>query len=326
MSQSVLAVNLTKKQYISPWGCDSHSGFLADVMAPEAFSLALCALLFDANDYAFQNPRELCIPSKTDKSVKLNPDPEGRLIGSWAGDKITITGEYQNGERYATAAQKRSHTKRVAKALLKSQSEDNGAPPEMAYPTLYTTAYMLFDDISEKIMVLLGQCGYGSRATDPESHKRRVHKILRERLLVDFNAGRNGAGSVDAGRDLTWISIYDINQLLSFPDDWSDEHRESMKRWLLSQRLSEEGREFVETFKGDATSLEDKASRREILSASKRDEHWYRILPSPEVMAAAMYVQRRLDGGPAEQKFEKKQIVHEIKSKLGIRDRVIDVT
>lgn len=128
MGQYFIIVNVTKKQYIAP-GAFGDGAKLVE-FAPASFGTmsALALLLTNGNGQGLGDH-----PS------------ESPFVGSWAGDKIIVAGDYGEPGRFMTAAQKRAAEKR-------EEHECNR--------NLYTTAHASFRDISDDIITVLCEDDY----------------------------------------------------------------------------------------------------------------------------------------------------------------------
>jgi len=114
MGQHYRMVNLDKKQYLHPYKLGDGLKLLEFGTAGEGTMMALAALLADGNG---RGGGDL-----------LSDHP---LVGSWAGDRIVIAGDYADNGRFV------------------DNSERN----------LYTEACEQFEDISDRIREVLEDAG-----------------------------------------------------------------------------------------------------------------------------------------------------------------------
>jgi hypothetical protein len=84
MGQYYKIVNLDKKQYMEPWTFDDGAKLLEFGMSAEGTMTALAILLADGNGRG---------------GGDLNDEPNP-LVGSWAGDRIVISGDYADEGRF----------------------------------------------------------------------------------------------------------------------------------------------------------------------------------------------------------------------------------
>lgn len=111
MGQYYKVVNITKKQCLTPSKFDDGSKLL-EFIGGDGVMLGLSLLITDGNGRG-----------GGDAFIE---DESAKLIGSWAGDQIVITGDYSD------------------KGKFTSSSEVN----------LYSETYDLYEDISLKVKVL----------------------------------------------------------------------------------------------------------------------------------------------------------------------------
>lgn len=121
MGQYYFIVNLDKKQFIHPHKFGDGMKLMEFACSSPGTMTALAVLLSDGNgrgggDLQSKNP----------------------IIGSWAGDRVVIAGDYADGERFLPSVERR-----------------NLNPDEPANVNLFQWADKHFEDISEKIMACI---------------------------------------------------------------------------------------------------------------------------------------------------------------------------
>lgn len=122
MGQYYKIVNLTKKQYLDTYTFNDGAKLMELGCSREGTLTALAILLADGNgrgggDLHSNNP----------------------IIGSWAGDRIVIAGDYADEEKFLA-------TEEVVK--FKMLNEDDT-------PNLYAFAVEYFEDISEQALIAM---------------------------------------------------------------------------------------------------------------------------------------------------------------------------
>ena len=132
MGQYYKVVNITKKEFISPWTFDDGAKLVEFGASGEGTMFALAALLSDGN-------------GRGGGDIMSDNNNDNSLIGSWAGDKIVISGDYAD-DNFLTREEKR--------ALKKSVGKDN--------VNLYHAVHLQelgFIDISDKIIENIKRAG-----------------------------------------------------------------------------------------------------------------------------------------------------------------------
>ena len=133
MGQYYLIVNADKKQYLHPHKFDEGLKLMEFGHSTSSILFALTVLLADGNNRG---------------GGDLHSDDP--LIGSWAGNRIVIAGDYADPKKFLTKEE-------IEKAREKEQNKD----PEWFKKygeenlNLYLVATNFYKDISEKIIEIL---------------------------------------------------------------------------------------------------------------------------------------------------------------------------
>jgi len=150
MGQYYLTVNLDKRQYLHPHRFGEGLKLLEFGCSSEGTMTALALLLSDGNGRG-----------SGDLRVKDGAE-EARLVGSWAGDRIVVCGDY--------AAE--------GKFLTQKQIEEFGkAIHAKGVPTLYWYASEFFEDISGKAKQMLAADSCMQWAANEENFKREIERL-----------------------------------------------------------------------------------------------------------------------------------------------------
>ena len=138
MGQYYLTVNLDKKQCLHPHAFGDGLKLLEFGASRCGTLTALAILLSDGNG---RGCGDLHVPED---------HPLGGLVGSWTGDRIVVAGDYADDGHFLTREQ--IETFKKDHPLESERLEEYGR----LAPTLYEYAKSYFEDISEKIMQLMG--------------------------------------------------------------------------------------------------------------------------------------------------------------------------
>jgi hypothetical protein len=119
MGQYYAAVNLDKKQYLYPHDCGDGAKLMEFVCSSIGMMSALAILLADGNGRGGGDLRAT--------------DPQG-LIGSWAGDRIVIAGDYaddgkfldgfQGAKKHTLYGYASDHFKNISIPVMRVLAED----------------------------------------------------------------------------------------------------------------------------------------------------------------------------------------------------------
>ena len=168
MGQYYLIVNLTKKQFLYPHCFNDGLKLKEFGCSSQGTMMALAVLLADGNgrgggDVFSQAYREEEERYKNHKR-KTFPDAQkynDLLIGSWAGDKIVVAGDYGDPYKYLT----KQEIRRYERIYKNTEPEDRHR--FMKNDTnLFGVASKLYEDISEKILKVLVDAGGISEKRD----------------------------------------------------------------------------------------------------------------------------------------------------------------
>ena len=129
MGQYYKIVNLDKQEFLNTYAFNDGAKLLEFGFSGEGTMTALAVLLSDGNgrgggDLHSENP----------------------IIGSWSGDRIVISGDYADEEKFLQKDQ-------IMKYLM--LSDDN-----KDRPNLYAYAHKFFKDISKKVLEVILQDSY----------------------------------------------------------------------------------------------------------------------------------------------------------------------
>lgn len=136
MGQYYLVCNLTKEQFIHPHKFGDGMKLMEFVMSARGVMTALGILLASGNGRGGGDIAE--------------PKEKG-IVGSWAGDRIVIAGDYGDPGKFVT--------KELSVCARKTFVLKNGTKME-ELPNLYEVAHLVFTDVSERVMEALLRDGY----------------------------------------------------------------------------------------------------------------------------------------------------------------------
>lgn len=171
MGQYYFIVNLNKKEFLYPHEFDNGLKLLEFGCSSESTLLALTMLLADGNgrgggdiyspayrkaEEQWSKKREEFYKGKR-KRLPLFPRAEkynSPLIGSWAGDRIVIAGDYADYGKFMTQKQIRQYQAKYRKEQPKDRQRYM-----KSNTTLYNFAEKFFTDISKKCLAVLIDCG-----------------------------------------------------------------------------------------------------------------------------------------------------------------------
>jgi hypothetical protein len=140
MGQYYLTVNLDKKQFIHPHKLGDGLKLLEFGCSSNGTMTALAVLLADGNG---RGGGDLHV--------------EDPIIGSWAGDRIVVAGDYADNGRFVTKETEKAWRKVLTPEERKWRKEHGQARHR---PNLFYVAEETFEDISEKVIDVLRQDEY----------------------------------------------------------------------------------------------------------------------------------------------------------------------
>ena len=150
MGQYYKIVNLDKKQFLHPHRFDDGLKLMEFGQSGSGTLLGLTILLADGNNRGGGDCR--------------SDDP---LIGSWAGDRIVITGDYADPHYFIPEEDKE---KLLNKCKEEQQGRDLPDETKKRYAesncNLYTYAEHFCEDISSKVVAVLTAAGEWQRGKD----------------------------------------------------------------------------------------------------------------------------------------------------------------
>jgi hypothetical protein len=161
MGQYYVIVNVTKKQFIDPHSFGDGAKLLEFCSSTEGMLLALSALLADGNGrgggdiFCSQYRKEEAKYFK--KKIKTFPNVtkfNSSLIGSWAGDRIVIAGDYADPRKFLTTKEIR----RYQAHYRKTESPDRQRYIE-TNTNLYSVALAFYQNVSKEILAVLIDSG-----------------------------------------------------------------------------------------------------------------------------------------------------------------------
>jgi thiol-disulfide isomerase/thioredoxin len=138
MGQYYLTVNLDKRQYLHPHAFGDGLKLLEFGACACGTLTALSILLSDGNG---RGCGDLHVPED---------HPLAELVSSWCGDRIVVAGDYADDGHFLTEEQIEAFKKDYP--LESERLSEYGRQA----PTLYEYAKRYFEDISEKVMQLMG--------------------------------------------------------------------------------------------------------------------------------------------------------------------------
>jgi len=144
MGQYYIILNLDKKQYLRPWNFGDGAKLLEFGTSGNGVMLGLAILLSDGND---RGGGDLRVPENA-------PEELNSLIGSWAGDRIVVSGDYADDGKFLSRQLLRDWRKNMppdTKKWIEERAKRGGSNT----PNLYTVATDLFENISEKVIQAL---------------------------------------------------------------------------------------------------------------------------------------------------------------------------
>ena len=133
MGQYYLLVNLDKKEYLETHKFNDCSKLMEFGQSAGGVLLGLTILLADGNGRG---------------GGDINSDDS--IIGSWAGDRIVITGDYANPRKFLTEQEIKDYQEKY------KEEEEKDRQQYMENNTnLYSIAQAFYEDISNKIVKVL---------------------------------------------------------------------------------------------------------------------------------------------------------------------------
>jgi len=127
MGQYYRVVNLDKKQFLRPHAFGNGAKLMEFGSSAQGTMTALAVLLASGNGRGGGDARS-----------------DNSLIGSWAGDRIVITGDYADEGLFVTLTEEEV----VRWAAKEGESDPNEH-------NLYSVATVLYEDISDRLVALL---------------------------------------------------------------------------------------------------------------------------------------------------------------------------
>lgn len=136
MGQYYYAVNITKKQYLNPHTFSDGAKLLEFGCSSEGMMTGLAILLSDGNNRGGGDLRS-----------------DNPIIGSWAGDKIVITGDYADDGKFVTEAEKEAWVNKV----IEEDRVTKEHPFLDRIPNLYQVARRLYQNVSEEVIAAMAE-------------------------------------------------------------------------------------------------------------------------------------------------------------------------
>jgi len=164
MGQYYLIVNVDKKEFLYPHEFNDGLKLLEFGSSTEGTLLALTVLLSDGcgrgggdlrpNSYreGLKKYLEACEADREKMGLPDCEEDNSPLIGSWAGDRIVIAGDYADPENYLT----KSEIKQFQE-IYKMEQPDSEYMEENT--NVYHVAQALYKDISKEILAVLIDAG-----------------------------------------------------------------------------------------------------------------------------------------------------------------------
>ena len=196
MGQYYKIVNLTKRQWLSSHTFGDGLKLMEFGASGGGMMMAFAPLLADGNGRGggdiFSSKYRREERKYVDKKRKSFPQAEkfnSPLIGSWAGDRIIIAGDYADPLRYLTT---REVTRLIR--ILKKDYEDNNTDDRLDAKTidryskenanLYSACDFLpeFVDISEQVLAMLKDAGEWEDGDD--NSNKWCQKVLKPDMVI----------------------------------------------------------------------------------------------------------------------------------------------
>lgn len=155
MGQYYITVNLDKKQYLFPHKFDDGLKLMEFGCSSMGTMTGLAILLADGNGRGGGDLH--------------SEDP---IVGSWAGDRIVITGDYADPGKFLPKGVTKKKLKEISK---KCHSEGY---QEADRVNLYDYVREEFEDISYKVIEVLEKAGENIRSDKDVDKKRRDFEVL----------------------------------------------------------------------------------------------------------------------------------------------------
>jgi len=165
MGQYYYIVNLDKKQYLHPHKFGDGLKLLEFGCSQDSTMTGLAVLLADGNNRGRGDLRS-----------------DNPIIGSWAGDRIVVAGDYADAWKFIPKKLK----KQLYIKCLEEQLSRKDIKPSVAKKyakqncNLHTLAYYFFEDISEKVIEALKNDPYLKKALE----KNKVFKPMRPDTII----------------------------------------------------------------------------------------------------------------------------------------------
>lgn len=243
MGQYGIYVNLDRRQYICPSAFGDSAKFL-EASAGGGVLTALLALLVSGNvggTGEFGRPLHKLSPEEQrrwpDDAELRTPTALYGVVGSWAGDRVLIAGDYgKDGHMLKMKDRRRTRELLQHEMFIRCRTEDQRRPgqPPRAVPTIPLSAVNVhkaalrlpdFLDISETVMAML---------RDSEAaglHPFRCQAMVEARLASHTReAVAAVAVATNLYHDLSWLTVEDVDIILNAAEDATSLRQ--VKAWL----------------------------------------------------------------------------------------------
>lgn len=140
MGQYYLIVNLDKQQFVHPHAFGDGMKLMEFGLSGCGAMSALAVLLADGN-------------GRGGGDLHCDDRDADKIVGSWAGDRIVVAGDYADDGKFIDDDQK-------LLALLSNLGEQT----TKGLPTLYALASERFTDVSEQVMEALAKDSYARQS------------------------------------------------------------------------------------------------------------------------------------------------------------------
>lgn len=154
MGQYYYIVNLDKKQYLHPHKFDDGLKLMEFGQSAGGTLLGLTILLADGNGRGggdlmcnkVRKARDAYIKGK--RKAQPNYEDNGDLVGSWAGDRIVIAGDYADPGKFIESTAEKNLQAAAKKAYAEGYQQKERV-------NLHSYAQEVFEDISCKVIAIL---------------------------------------------------------------------------------------------------------------------------------------------------------------------------
>lgn len=265
MGQYAIAVSIEKQQYIAPH--DFHDGakppeFISGGPGGgfcDALAMLVSCMRHDDGGVCLPFHEKYYIPPKKYKNMlgsearaagwnppSAVPSPVFDVLGSWAGTRVIVIGDYAGelGYKYLTAKQRKLCRDKALDDYRQRCHRQNDQIDEnyVGSDDLYTYAHYFYENVSQKIIHAFKRAHVGQWRVDEDDFAYQLDLRLEHRL------GREYRQTIGA-TNFMWLTLEDL-ELFFGRGDQVDRNTHKLKHsWLAKQDLPPFIRDVLPSFK-----------------------------------------------------------------------------